>query len=624
MALNESYLSGLKTALQSMEAGAFERLAARLLSRLLSVPVFVARSGFQYGGDGGTAGSGGRYLRIECKKYKDTTPLNTRELLGEIDQAVMADEALEAWVLVTTRDVDEQLIRQLRRHASEHGISILFFAWDEAAAPTLASLCAAFPEETEGFLTTDVPIPPEDFRVAAEAKVEGLKRDLQQWALGYEALRRAAIKRLDEIWHERRQSIAVFGQDAAGGDGRARIRRTAVMESIACWWKDARASLAPLTVLGGEGIGKTFNTVAWLVENWMTLPIVLTLSSGAFCGASLRRRSEVERVLGEYLYDITSVRDEAYWLARIGRMLKRPADEGFTFVLFVDGLNQEPSVRWIELFDQLQSDAFHTRVAVITSVRQHSFVTDLSSLRKLNPPPVQLQVGSYDLAEGGEFDQMLAKHGVHRSALSQSLINIASIPRFFDLVIELRERLSGVGEITLHRLLFEYGRDMRGLRDQRSFSEQEWQAWLIKLAKAHQAKRRIATVDELTRLTGGRHLSTEQITIRNSDIIDGAFAKKTSSGTLDLNKLLVNHALGLDLLVALLACSSSAAVNTELDKWIDPLRGFDDEAEILGAAVNLGIERRDEDMHGVLGELLYAWLNAQNVSDSHKGTSKNW
>ena len=55
------------------------------------------------------------------------------------------------------------------------------------------------------------------------------------------------------------------------------------------------------------------------------------------------------------------------------------------------------------------------RIAVVTSVRQHSFETDLASLRRLNPRPVTLSVGSYDLAKGGEFDDLLAQHGLCRS-----------------------------------------------------------------------------------------------------------------------------------------------------------------------------------------------------------------
>ena len=614
----ESYLSSLKTTLQSMRTKDFERLAARLLSKLVSVPIFIAKSGYQHGGDGGTAGAGDRHLRIECKRYKDTTELRARELLGEIDQALVADEALEAWILVTTRDVEEQLARELQKHAYQKGIAILFIAWDEVTVPTLAALCATFPEELDGLVKTDARTPPEDFRAAADDRVVSLKRELEQWALGHETLRQAAIKRLDDIWRKPRESIAIFGQDVAGGDGRHFIRRTAVMDALSNWWQRAKTSLAPLVLHGGEGVGKTFNTIAWLAENSTKLPIVLTLSSGAFCSTSVSRQSGVEKVLAEHLHDITRVRNESYWLARVRRMLKRPADEGYAFVLFIDGLNQEPSVRWLSLFGQLQSEAFLTRVAVMTSVRQYSFAAELSSLRRLNPQPVQLPVDSYDLSEGGEFDQMLAKHSVDQSELSASLIDIASIPRFFNLVIDLRGRLSGVGEITLHRLLFEYGRDLRGQRDERSFSEDEWQAWLIKLAKAHQEKRSIATVDELGGLSGGYHLSAEQIAIRNSDIIDGAFAKKSSPGTVDLDKRLVSHALGLDLLEALLACSSRECVKQELDTSIDPLRGFDDEAEILSAAVCLAIEHRREDENAVLSELLYAWLNAQNASKSHK------
>ena len=43
----------------------------------LGVGVAVAKASFQHGGDAGTAGRQSRRLRIECKKYADTTPLNS-------------------------------------------------------------------------------------------------------------------------------------------------------------------------------------------------------------------------------------------------------------------------------------------------------------------------------------------------------------------------------------------------------------------------------------------------------------------------------------------------------------------------------------------------------------------
>src|SRR5215475_4968830 len=96
----------LRTALQDeKEATKLENLAAALLGRLLGVTVAVAKSGFQHGGDAGPAGRQGRRLRLECKKYADNTTISERELLGEIDHALSRDPALEAWVLVTTREV---------------------------------------------------------------------------------------------------------------------------------------------------------------------------------------------------------------------------------------------------------------------------------------------------------------------------------------------------------------------------------------------------------------------------------------------------------------------------------------------------------------------------------------
>ncbi|MER0215569.1 MAG: hypothetical protein DU481_05095 [Nitrosomonas sp.] len=90
-----------------------EKLAAALIGRLLGVPIAVAKSGFQHGGDAGPAGQHGRRFRLECKKYSDTTSLSDRELLGELDQALARDIALEAWFLIATRNVPEQLRQEL-------------------------------------------------------------------------------------------------------------------------------------------------------------------------------------------------------------------------------------------------------------------------------------------------------------------------------------------------------------------------------------------------------------------------------------------------------------------------------------------------------------------------------
>lgn len=60
----------LKSALLTDESGCkLEKLAATLFSPLLEVPVAVAKTGFQHGGDAGPAGQQGRRFRIECNRF---------------------------------------------------------------------------------------------------------------------------------------------------------------------------------------------------------------------------------------------------------------------------------------------------------------------------------------------------------------------------------------------------------------------------------------------------------------------------------------------------------------------------------------------------------------------------
>jgi hypothetical protein len=145
-------LEQLKTLLSEKNAESkVERLAAALIGRLLGISISVAGSGFQHGGDAGTAGRQGRHLRVECKKYKDTTELDERELLGEIDQAHMRDPALEAWILVATKRVKEQIQEALHKHSEALGITVVVIDWRDAVLGDLAALCCPSPE-----LVTDI------------------------------------------------------------------------------------------------------------------------------------------------------------------------------------------------------------------------------------------------------------------------------------------------------------------------------------------------------------------------------------------------------------------------------------------------------------------------------------
>jgi hypothetical protein len=135
------------------------------------------------------------------------------------------------------------------------------------------------------------------------------------------------------------------------------------------------------------------------------------------------------------------------------------------------------------LHQQLQSGPFAGRVRILSTTRPLFLETQLRNMTALIFAPKRIDIGPYDTAPGSEFDTMLANGSVPRSEIRDELIPLASVPRLFDLVLRLRDRLHGLKWITVHGLLWEYGRDSLGVRGGRAFSESEWQEWLATIAE---------------------------------------------------------------------------------------------------------------------------------------------
>ena len=179
---------------QGGKASNLEHLAAALLSRLLDVPIVVAKSGFQYGGDAGTAGHQGRKLRLECKKYSDTSHLGERELLGEIDQALARDQALEAWILVATRTVPEQLQQSLVQKGESVGVPIVIIDWANHGIAPLAALCAFAPDLVEKEFSKEAGEAAHALHPISKPAIERLQRNLQSWYLGRDSTTRSIMR----------------------------------------------------------------------------------------------------------------------------------------------------------------------------------------------------------------------------------------------------------------------------------------------------------------------------------------------------------------------------------------------------------------------------------------------
>lgn len=583
------------------------------------MPISVAKSGYQYGGDAGTAGQQGRRLRLECKKYSDTSNLNERELLGEIDQALERDEALEAWILVATRTVPEQLKQSLVQKGEKIGVPIVIIDWVDHGIAPLAALCAFAPDVVEEQFSKEAGEAACALQPISGQAIEWLRRDLQSWYLGYDALRTLSHGCLDEIWTSPSESKAKLGQDAAGGAQEKKVKRSTVHNALNTWWNGPAHNNAPVAVIGLEGTGKTWATLDWLIDKKDEQPIILVIPSSAVVAGPVAETS-VKKLLSDRLHEISGIRDKEHWLRRLEYLLKRPTNEGSVLTVFFDGLNQEPSVQWQQLLMVLQGEPFAKKVTVIVSTRTHYYENRLSEFRGLEDSAERVDVAIYDKTPGSELDQMLAFENLAQADLHPDVIELACNPRLFKLVIRFREELVEAGQVTVHRLLWEYGRDTFGVRAGRSFSENEWRDWLKEIAQQHRNGIENYSERALVETVARHDLSENQVYARLSDIIDGQFATRDSSGDLQIIPAVVTHALGAALLNELHPTESPTfeTLNTRLAEWLDPIAGLDEKAEILRAAVSILVEQERAAESFVPGVLVTAWLQSQNVPNEHR------
>ena len=619
--MNSKAHETLKQELQKEpDASKLEQLASALLSRLLDVPIAIASSGYQYGGDAGPAGHQGRRFRLECKKYSDTTHTNERELLGEIDQALSRDRALEAWLLVATRTVPEQTRQSLVLHGEEHGIPIVVIDWSDSDISPLAALCSFGPDLVETKFSSTAGAAARALHSTSHGIVNRIRRDLESWCLGFESLRRQSLDKLDEIWNSPRESNASLGQNAAGGAIAKRIARSNVQETLGNWWQTLAGTDTPAAVTGLEGTGKTWATLNWLIDNKQNQPIVLIVPSSAVMSMYGISESSVKRLLADRMYEVSRVRDSEYWQQRLDRLLKRPTEEGPVLTIFFDGLNQEPTVEWVRLLKIFQAGAFSDRVRVMFTTRQHHFQNKLAMLSGLVVPPVSVVVGRYDDMPGGELDQMLAYEGLVRDDLHPDVLDMARTPRLFDLVMRFRAKLVEGERVTVHRLLWEYGRDTLGVRSERSFSEEDWREWLREVASAYREGIRRYSTTTLSQTVNRPDLSEREVYARLSDVMDGRFTARSPSGDIELLPNVIAHALGAALLRHLddTPAETFDALDSELKKWLDPIGSLDEPSEVLRAAVSILVEQGRTGTGSVPGVLVTAWLQSQNVPDAHR------
>ena len=318
------------------------------------------------------------------------------------------------------------------------------------------------------------------------------------------------------------------------------------------------------------------------------------------------------------MHEVTDVRDVSYWEGRVRRLLARPSDEGPGLLLFFDGLNQLPSHDWLGLLQQLQDIPFHQRAVTLISARTTFFDDRLDKLRRLIAPPHRIVVGNYDEAPGGEFDRKIALAGLSRNDLPHHLVPHAVVPRMFDLIVRLRSELGGIREVTVHRLLWAYGASTIPASSDGAFSESTWRSFLRDLARKYRGGRYRPTRRQVESLSASATLTPDHVYRRVSGVVDGIFTRLDGEDELHFESEFVYHALGLALVDHMERYETGEDPTTMLDRFLDPIAGYDGRAEVMRAAVSITLLRHAAEPPTWLGTLCMHWLHSQNLPEDHQ------
>ncbi len=628
----DALLATLKQQLEARSADAFERLAADLFCRVLGdVGVSVSKPGSQFGGDAGTAGLRGRYLRLECKRYKDTTPLSPRSLAGEILEAIEKDPYLEAWVLASTKTVSETERNLARDAGAQLGVPIVVIDWTEpppgVGINALAALCAKWPGIVDKHISRVAGDAARALEPHSGSTAENLRKDLETWNIGFNHLQAVSHTHLKKVWTERAQSLATLNQDAAGGrPGVHLIERKNVLEALETWWRAPRDLRSPAVVIGQEGVGKTWASIDWLIRNAASLPIVVPVPASTFLSHQYLSEAGVRELLAHRLRFLAdSPRETEYWRMRVDRILKRPAVDGVAILLLVDGINQHPAVGWEALGQALQADSLAGKVRAIFTTRRHYFETDMRQFVSLSSRPTQVPVGAYSPAE---LEELLLLNGMNKEDIPAELLNLASTPRLFPLIVRLKDSDALRADATVLRLLFEYGKDVHQVRTSSALTDAAWMEWLRARALDYRDRlattgtgARLATISDVASSLADPSVSTEDVARRLSDVVDGGFFREEVS-PLGVKKFKLKEqqtilGLGMALLDSLEGAEDTfAGVQAHALKWLEPVGAIDQSAEILRAALAILSALGLSDGGTATDALLVLWLNAQNPSAS--------
>jgi hypothetical protein len=595
----------------------FEGLVAQLLDALTGAHFTLAQTGSQEGRDISARQPGTNVTAVECKRYRDNTALDQRELLGEFVQVSESIPDLDVWVLVASRDVNSQLAEALHKTTARLGVAFVAISAGDGTPSSLEVLCAQASDvliSHPGFLSVATPdeIRPQLDGILAHPnfpqKVAALRLKFTDPAVGLDSWRRSQNQRFLQILSTERDSRAQFGQPINVEDkGISLVPRIPVWARMGEWLEQWKTNHLPLVITGEEGDGKT-----WAVASWLSQLTSRNNSAPAvvFLASTSVETQDVELLFMRAIARQLPLLSEEQAKRLLNRWMQRTEEQEPLFFAVFDGINERRSPEWWRmLFQHLAGAPWWGRVGVIITCRTFYWQRYFSPLRSFKV--VHLPLPPYDDAE---LNSALAQYHLHREHIQDVLLPIIRKPRYFDLMVRYRDRVAESGDVTIARLVYEDWRDRLERKADTPLTNEEFQQVIRHLVEAQEQRAVLGEQDIVATLP----VFSEKERIYEELRTGGILTER--KGKYHVDERLLVFGLGL-LLVEQVeqAAKDGDDLREIISRWLEPRSEMDIKAVICEYAALHALQLADI-AREVKASLLQAWVDTKNPSENTEQT----
>lgn len=580
----------------------FEGLVRLLLEAWTGRRFRLARGGEQFGHDAKSdPGPLAPTILVECKRYGEDNKPPSRELMGELGQALARFPTLDLWVLAATTEIGSNAVAELQSLADQHAVEILVID-TRPGGGDLEVLCAAYPEIIASFgFSASIQ---SDFASRADA----LRDRLSGLLLGFEGAKWRMATWLRRHVAKRAAAKVAFGQDLALRERNITlIPRHDIFAALDTWWQDDPCQ--PFSLVGEEGSGKSWAAMAWLLEmiERPNCPLVIPIMSNRVQGPD---KSAPARLAAEILAECVGPEIGRpaldWWLRRTKlwwQQIVLPDKPSLLFLL--DGLNEAPGVAWRQFIAEALTTLDSKHNAVLLTCRMPYWTEHLQ----------HAGLGFLHVTEGYDDHELRQAVGdrVDLARLPEGLRDLMRRPRYCDLVVRHCAAMIASGDFTIARLMFEDRLDRHRRKERHPFSPQEFDQVIAQLAKEHWRQWKGGQAGARFGKRELRDVLPQDDSRALQELLDGGVLEHLDDPAYPYRVEKRRLIYGLGMLLASDLRQTIGGFADAIREWFEPQRDMDIKTEILGAAAFFSLPTQFDYPAAQRRALLREWLLSRNM-----------